>query len=212
VSDTHILRRQPTQQRARLTVEAILDAVLRILKKQGVDGVTTNRIAEVAGVSVGSVYQYFPDKHAIYAALHERHIAEVDRAVGRVLTEHAGSDLKVVVCALFDAMVALHSGDTEALALLMTEVPHRAEGTQQFADRIHGALRVIVASRTREVGASRTDAFVFVLANMLEALSHAAVLRRPAAISLEEAAEQARRALIACIDLHLAVDNLHNKE
>jgi AcrR family transcriptional regulator len=148
------------------------------------------------------VYQYFPDKQAIYAALHERHIADVDRAVGRVLTEHAGSALKTVVCALFDAMVALHSGDAESLALLMTEVPHHGKGTQQFADRIQGALHVIVSSRANEVVASQTPAFVFVLANMLEALSHATVLRRPPAISFELAREQAGRALIAWIDLH----------
>jgi hypothetical protein len=99
-------------------------------------------------------------------------------------------------------MVALHSGDTESLALLMTEVPHRAEGTQQFTDRIQGALQVIVSSRMHDVATSRTETFVFVLANMLEALSHATVLRRPPAISLELAQEQARRALIAWIDVH----------
>lgn len=50
-------RRQPKQRRARQTVEAVLDAVVRVLKRDGVKAVTTNRVAEVAGVSIGSVGQ-----------------------------------------------------------------------------------------------------------------------------------------------------------
>jgi AcrR family transcriptional regulator len=69
-----VVRREPKQRRARETVEAVLDAVVRVLKKHGVDGVTTNRIADAAGVSIGSVYQYFPDKRAIFTALHDRHV------------------------------------------------------------------------------------------------------------------------------------------
>jgi hypothetical protein len=58
-------RRRPKQRRAHQTVEAVLDAVARVLKREGVNAVTTNRIAEVAGVSIGSVYQYFPDKRSL---------------------------------------------------------------------------------------------------------------------------------------------------
>jgi AcrR family transcriptional regulator len=58
------IRRQPQQRRARQTVEAILDAVVRILKREGFQAITTNRVAEVAGVSIGSLYQYFPDRPA----------------------------------------------------------------------------------------------------------------------------------------------------
>src|SRR5215475_6633708 len=86
-------RRQPRQRRALLTVEAILDAVARIVTREGVDAVTTNRVAEVAGVSIGSVYQYFPDKRAIFVGLHERHIQQIDRMVESKLFEHAQSSL-----------------------------------------------------------------------------------------------------------------------
>ena len=54
------VRRRPKQRRSRQTVEAVLDAVVRLLKRGGSKTITTNRIAEVAGVSIGSVYQYFP--------------------------------------------------------------------------------------------------------------------------------------------------------
>src|SRR5437773_55844 len=70
-------RREPRQKRARQTVEIVLDAVVEVLKRDGVSAVTTNRIAEVAGVSIGSVYQYFPDKQAIFMALHARHVDQI---------------------------------------------------------------------------------------------------------------------------------------
>lgn len=91
-------RRRPKQRRARETVEAILDAVTKILKREGSQALTTNRIADVAGVSIGSLYQYFPDKRAIFIALHRRHIEQMDRLVERTdprilrsaSTEHSG--------------------------------------------------------------------------------------------------------------------------
>ena len=66
-------RKTPRQERARATVDAILMAAAHILKNEGSGHLTTNRIAEVAGVSIGSLYQYFPNKVAVVAALRERH-------------------------------------------------------------------------------------------------------------------------------------------
>jgi AcrR family transcriptional regulator len=62
-------RRRPKQARARATAEAIIEATAQILEKHGEAAFTTNRIAEKAGVSIGSLYQYFPNKHAILRAL-----------------------------------------------------------------------------------------------------------------------------------------------
>src|SRR6202167_1918320 len=104
-------RREPQQRRARETVEAVLDAVVRILKREGFEAVTANRVAEVAGVSIGSVYQYFPDKRAIFAALHERHIQEIDRLVEAKLMEHAASPLDTLMRAMVEAMVDAHTSD-----------------------------------------------------------------------------------------------------
>ncbi len=82
-----IRRRQPTQNRAQETVKAILDAVIRLLKRSGASAITTNSIAESAGVSIGSIYQYFPNKRAIFVALHERHIEQVDLVLERKIRE-----------------------------------------------------------------------------------------------------------------------------
>src|SRR5262249_42014558 len=106
-------RRRPTQSRARHTVEAILDAVVEVLKRHGLDAVTTTRIAEVAGVSIGSVYQYFPDKGAIFRALHDRHVERVARSLEAALVDHAEASLEKQIAALLDALVAAHLPDPE---------------------------------------------------------------------------------------------------
>ena len=191
-------RRQPQQRRARETVEAVLDAVVRILKREGVDAVTTNHIAEVAGVSIGSVYQYFPDKRAIFVALHKRHLEEIDRMVEIKLIEHAAGSLDELVRAMVEAMIDSHAGDPELYELLLTEVPHRAGGKRDFAVRLHGAFRLAIASRAREFKTRRDiDLVVFIVTNMVEALSHGAVLRRPPRLSLAAAREEAVRAVLA---------------
>lgn len=70
-------RRTPRQERSQFTVDAIFEAVARIVATQGEAGLTTNRIAETAGVSVGSLYQYFPSKEAILAAMLDQHCDRV---------------------------------------------------------------------------------------------------------------------------------------
>lgn len=191
-------RRHPRQGRARQTVEAILAAVSKLLKRHGVDAVTTNRIAEVAGVSIGSVYQYFRDKRAIFVALHQRHLEEIDRMVETKLIEHAASSLDDLVRAMVEAMIDAHAVDPQLYQLLFTEVPHRAEGTLDFAVRLHGAFRLAISSRARELKIRRDlDLVVFVVTHMVEALSHGAVLRRPPRVSLAAAKQEAVRAVLA---------------
>jgi AcrR family transcriptional regulator len=191
-------RREPQQRRARQTVEAVLDAVVRILKREGFEAVTTNRVAEVAGVSIGSVYQYFPDKRAIFAALHERHIQEIDRLVEAKLMEHAASPLDTLIRAMVEAMIDAHTPDPELYELLSTEVPHRAEGTRDFAVRLHGAFRLAIASRAHEFKTRRDlDTVVFVVTHMVDSLAHGVVLRRPAKLSFVAAKEEAVRAVLS---------------
>jgi AcrR family transcriptional regulator len=192
------VRRRPQQRRARETVESVLDAVIRILKHSGPAALTTNRIAEVAGVSIGSVYQYFPDKRAIFSALHERHIQQIDRVIQSTLVEHARSPLEHLMRAIIDAMVEAHTTDPELYEMLLTEVPHRADGSREFSVRLHGVFLLAISSRARELKKGRDlDSVVFVVTHMVDALSHGAILRRPASLSLAAAKEEIVRAVMA---------------
>ena len=93
-------RRAPRQSRARVTRDTILIAAERVLERDGVVGLTTNRVADVAGVSIGSVYQYYPNKAALIAGLFDRNTAQVVDRVLEVLAAHASAPPEVVVVAL----------------------------------------------------------------------------------------------------------------
>ncbi len=70
-------RKRPQQRRSRVTIDTIFEATIQVLLTNGLDGITTIQIADRAGVSVGSVYQYFPNKRALLAAVVGRHVSEV---------------------------------------------------------------------------------------------------------------------------------------
>jgi AcrR family transcriptional regulator len=192
------VRHRPKQRRAQQTVEAVLDAVVRVLKREGSSAVTTNRVAEVAGVSIGSVYQYFPDKRAIFSALHQRHIQQIDRIVETTLVDHAASSLDELIRAMVDAIIDAHTPDPELYELLQTEVPHRADDTQDFAVRLHGAFRLAISSGMPELKKrGDLDKVVFIVTHMVDALCHGAVLRRPPGLSLTDAKAESVRAVLA---------------
>ena len=80
-------RKHASQQRSRVTVDALIEATARILVKDGFDKASTNRIAEKAGVSVGSLYQYFPSKEALVAAVVHHADRLSDEAFGALVDE-----------------------------------------------------------------------------------------------------------------------------
>ncbi len=197
---TKTVRRRPQQSRSRQTVEAVLDAVIRILKREGTDGVTTNRIAEVAGVSIGSVYQYFPDKRAIFAALHDRHAEEMSRLVESAMLDHSSRPLEAFLRALVIALIDAHRSDPELHELLATEVPHGGGGAHAFEGRLRRALQVAFASRTHELPPGcDVERLLFTIPVVVDALAHGAALRRPSRLSSAAAAEEAVRATLACL-------------
>ncbi|HTJ42678.1 MAG TPA: TetR/AcrR family transcriptional regulator [Kofleriaceae bacterium] len=111
-------RRAPRQDRARVTCDAILIAAERVLERDGVAHLTTNRVAEVAGVSIGSVYQYYPNKQALVAALIERNNGEMITLVRDQLALHPASPPEVAVVAIgFGIRAAFHRQAKVHLAL-----------------------------------------------------------------------------------------------
>jgi AcrR family transcriptional regulator len=95
-------RKLPSQSRSALTVDAILEGAAHILERQGLEGYTTNAIAQRSGVSIGSLYQYFPAKDAITAALIERESATIAQEVAAALQIR---DFKTALRAMVDSAV-----------------------------------------------------------------------------------------------------------
>jgi AcrR family transcriptional regulator len=104
-------RKTPRQRRSAVTVEVIVEAATRILASHGLAGFNTNRVAELAGVSVGSLYQYFPNKAALVAALIERAQNGLADALEVAVAAHLDKPLRDALAALVDIAVAYQYGN-----------------------------------------------------------------------------------------------------
>lgn len=142
-------RKQPTQRRSAATVDAIVEAAIRVLLSDGYGRLTTVRVAEVAGVSVGSLYQYFPNKQSIVAEVVTRRSREIFDAVARVhIAESAG--LEAAVDALIEALLdekQKRLALSVALSPAMAEVEGRRiiiEHARRFLPRLAATLSPVL--------------------------------------------------------------------
>jgi len=166
-------RRRPRQERARFTVAAILEAAAEVIDDVGWDRASTNRIAERAGVSIGSLYQYFPNKEAILAQLEEHHRTAVHGVVAAALDRLAEPTVAVdtALRALFDDLIELHRDNPVLTRVLSTRVPHHtAQGRGDEDNRMIHRLEEILVLRP-DVRTRDTAAVAHVLATTTEALT-----------------------------------------
>ena len=115
-------RKRPVQERSRETVRAILEAAAHIFEEHGLEGATTDRIAARAGISVGSLYQYYPNKDAILVALSHCHLLEGAVALAPCLAAlDADPPLDAALLPLVHATVALHATRSRLHRLLFSQ-------------------------------------------------------------------------------------------
>ena len=111
-------RKSPVQARSTASVDAILEATIQVLLSVGKERLTTTRVARRAGVSVGTLYQYFPNKSALLQAALIRHLDEVTEAIERVCLEQRGKTLKAMATALIHAILATKMRDAKTSVAL----------------------------------------------------------------------------------------------
>jgi AcrR family transcriptional regulator len=118
-------RKRPAQGRSKATVDAIVQATARVLLKDGYEACTTNRVAETAGVSIGSVYQYFPNKESLVVAVMEGHLTQLQEALSVRLGELTREDLSLptVVQEMVGAMLDLNRIQPKLHRVLLEQVP-----------------------------------------------------------------------------------------
>lgn len=173
-------RKHASQDRSRATVEALIEATARLLVKDGFDKASTNRIAEKAGVSVGSLYQYFPGKEALVAAVLERHSRELMEVVRRALAEVAALPMERAVRRLVAAAVEAHRIDPKLHRVLAEQIPRmgKLEGTEVLNRETYLLFRSWLETHRDEFRPVDLDLATFVCVTSIEALAHTAVLRQ----------------------------------
>jgi AcrR family transcriptional regulator len=190
-------RKQPRQARARHTVEAIIEASARILEEQGHGGFTTNAVAELAGVSIGTLYQYFPDKDALLGALIARetsHLVEEAEAACLIAAGHEAVE------ALIQAAVR-HQIRRPRLARLLDFEEARLPldtGTQVVRSRFSATLAEILARpdlpKQPDIAAATVDVAA-IMRGMIDAAGERGEHRQKALVA------RVRRAVIGYLSM-----------
>ncbi len=115
-------RKTPSQSRSRVTVDAIFEATIQVLLSQGMAGLTTTEGAERAGVSVGTMYQYFPNKQALVYALNERFLTTLAGRVEATCAQMQGRPIAEAAEALIDTYWAAKTERPELTRALYRSV------------------------------------------------------------------------------------------
>lgn len=128
------MRKQPKQPRSRATVDALVEAGARVLGRRGWRGFSTNVVAQTAGASIGTLYQYFPNKVSLLAAIRARHRQAVLEVIDAMALD--GASLPVRVERLVTGLVAAHQGPTELHRALLVNAPTTAGSDDEDAFQV----------------------------------------------------------------------------
>jgi AcrR family transcriptional regulator len=178
-------RKNASQKRSRATVDALVEATARILVREGFDKASTNRIAEVAGVSVGSLYQYFPSKEALVAAVIDRHNQEIMRTVRGELAEAMSQPVEEAVRKLVAVAVKAHRVDPRLHRVVAEQIPRvgKLENVETFNRENFALFRSYLENHRDELRVNDLKLASFVCVTSIEALTHNAVLHHSKTLS-----------------------------
>ncbi len=173
-------RKRPQQARSRDTVEVILLGAERLLGREGLAAVTTARVAEVAGISVGSLYQYFPNKEAIFGALLERSIDRYYQAMRQALDATHALPFEQAARLIIEGLVAfyreaprLHAG----LHDVVTPAGQRETYQRYLALHVETVTAYLTA-RARDIGPA-PDVAAYVVVHAADGIGQAIARELP---------------------------------
>jgi len=174
-------RKRPRQARSKVTVGTLLEATSRVLVKHGFDGLSTNAVAAAAGVSIGSLYQYFPNKEALVAALIDRHMEEMNAAVLAELTRVAQLPIAKAARCVVELTIRAHAIDPDLHRVLTEQVPRigKLARLREVDEICHRMVAGLLAARRDEIAIRDPDLAAFILVSTIEAVVHRAALLYP---------------------------------
>lgn len=172
-------RKNASQERSRATVDALVEATARILVKEGFEKTSTNRIAEIAGVSVGSLYQYFPSKEALVAAVIERHNEEIMGLVRAAILEVADMPIEKAVRRLVTVAIEAHRINPKLHRVLAEQIPRAGKlDVEAFNREVHTLVRSYLERHRKEMRKIDLDVGTFICVSAIEAVAHNMVLNQ----------------------------------
>lgn len=179
-------RKQAQQRRSRLTVDAIVEAAARVVSQVGLDRASTNRIAEVAGVSIGSLYQYFPGKTALLAAVIEREADGDLEAMREVIDACRDRPLPEIVDRTVEHFVGRFARSPALYRWMLTYVPSLGQHpkVRAIASKGRALMCDLLTEHRAELAPGIDPALAaMILGSAVEGAAHNAVFERPETIT-----------------------------
>jgi len=199
-------RKEPSQERSRVTYEAIVAATARVLVKDGYDALSTNRVAREAGVSVGSLYQYFPGKEALVAAVMEQHAARMQAHIEERLANVGASGPLEVATELIRAMLEAQRKEPRLHRALAEQVPRIGALRRQHElyTRYERLIAAWMEGNREHVEVRDIEIAAFVLVAAVEGLVNRVQLDRPELVASGKIEEHILRLALAYVSPTLA--------
>lgn len=171
-------RKRPSQARSQATVEAILEATTHVLVEEGFGGASTNKIAKVAGVSIGSLYQYFPNKEALVGALIEQHVQGMIDLVQSALQESPDASVPSIVRSMITGILSAHRMNPKLHQVIVEQVPRLGSlnRIQELERQMSELIVQAMTARQDELRTKNVQLAAFMLVHAVQAVTHAAVL------------------------------------
>ena len=188
-------RKLPKQERSQATVSAILIATTRILTEEGYDKFNTNRVAELAGVSVGSLYQYFPNKESLLYALGEHHANEMAQLAQQYLEGLGDRSILEVLQQIIKAVLAAYAVNPKLYRILHQQVPRSEEMRRQDDARLEQMLYAFLVPRRDQLRPQNLDITVFIISRTIKSLLYDAIVDRPDLLKNGELEQELMRML-----------------
>jgi AcrR family transcriptional regulator len=195
------VRKRPQQERSLATVDAVLTAAAQVLVRVGYDRATTGLIAEAAGVSVGSIYQYFPNKDAIFKQLLERDLnGLVQRAAG-VWEGVKGASLEEQVRALVTTLLEYKAKNPRLHRVLATELG-RLDGTRvvcNMTQRYVELTEIALLSPQHGLAFRDPSHVAFLVVNAVDGIVHALLQESPGSLGERSLVSEITRMVVASV-------------
>ena len=180
-------RKLPAQERSKATYEAILKATAQVLAAEGVDRVNTNRVAEVAGVSIGSLYQYFPNKESMMQALIDSYASRLVQHLSGYLEQLSQEPASGAIRSYVKAMLSLPREDPElhrAFVLVVFKLGHAS--IRHLEEQLMFIVRAYLETQKDRLIPKNLDLATFILVTTVESVTNIALLKHPEYISTDE--------------------------
>jgi AcrR family transcriptional regulator len=181
-------RKVPTQARAQATVEAILAATKKVLVRDGYEAASTNRVAEVAGVSIGSLYQYFPSKASLLSELIERHMKSMLAVLATTAQEGETSSIEEATRTIIRAVFAAHRVNPKLHRVLVEQMARLGtlEAIESFEAQAQALVEAFLSAHRAELRPKNVKAAARVAVLAVRGVTLWTVLRNAEQLADEE--------------------------